>query len=93
MLELYVPTGLSETEEKDVAPRIDTLDGKVIGLLDNGKWNSNKLLREVEKILTKNYNIVEVIKWKKPNFSAPANHDIRKEIAKKCDFVISAIGD
>jgi hypothetical protein len=93
MLELYVPTGLVKTEEKFLAPRLDTLDGKVLGLLDNGKWNSNKLLTEVANILTANYKIADVIKWKKPNFSAPASRDMREEIAKKCDFVVSAIGD
>jgi len=93
MLEVYIPTGLAETKLKYPAPRLDSLDGKVLGLLDNGKWNSNKLLHEVQDILVKNYNIKEVIKWKKPNFSAPASRDMREEIAKQCDFVVSAIGD
>ncbi|MBP1931002.1 hypothetical protein J2Z37_000999 [Ammoniphilus resinae] len=93
MFEVYIPTGLAETKLKFPSPRLDTLDGKVLGLLDNGKWNSKKLLNEVQDILIKNYNIKDVIKWKKPNFSAPANRDMREEIAKKCDFVVSAIGD
>lgn len=93
MIEVYVPTGSMKTEQKFLAPRLDSLDGKVMGLLDNGKWNSNKLLTEVANILTANYNIKDVMKWKKPNFSAPASRDMREEIASKCHFVVSAIGD
>ncbi|GAX90126.1 hypothetical protein EFBL_1752 [Effusibacillus lacus] len=93
MIEIYIPTGVVETELKQLSPRLDTLDGKVMGLLDNGKWNANKLLSEVQTILKEQFDIKEVIKWKKPNFSAPANRDMREEIARKCDFVVSAIGD
>lgn len=93
MIEIYVPTGVVETDIKHISPRLDSLHGKVMGLLDNGKWNANKLLTEVSAILQEQFHIKEVIKWKKPNFSAPASHDMREEIAQKCHFVVSAIGD
>jgi hypothetical protein len=46
MIELYVPTGVTPTSKRQLSPRLETLDGKVMGILNNGKWNAGQLLTE-----------------------------------------------
>lgn len=48
MIRVYVPTGEDASAERSLAPGLPTLRGRVIGILDNGKWNANKLLRAIE---------------------------------------------
>jgi len=93
MIELYVPTGVTPTSKRQLSPRLETLDGKVMGILNNGKWNAGQLLTGIQTLLTNSYDIREVIRWKKESYSSPAERDMRDEIAQKCDFVITAIGD
>jgi len=93
MIEVYKPTGTLAMESIRLSTRLDTLDGKVLGIVNNGKWNSKDLLVEIESILTKIFNVSEVLWWKKESYSSPSPQDLREEIAKKCDAVLTAIGD
>jgi hypothetical protein len=45
----------------ELAPRLDSLDGKRIGLYANLKLNSAELLREVEAELRARYDIVGIV--------------------------------
>jgi hypothetical protein len=46
-LPLYDPRGVVEASPLTAAPRVKALKGLRLGLLDNTKWNANKLLRGV----------------------------------------------
>ncbi|MEX2241804.1 MAG: UGSC family (seleno)protein, partial [Burkholderiales bacterium] len=47
MIQVYDPRGVVGAEKKATAARIKALDGLRLGILDNTKWNANKLLREL----------------------------------------------
>ena len=42
----FDPRGVVETEPLAPAPRVAGLDGRRLGVLDNTKWNANRLLRK-----------------------------------------------
>ncbi len=44
------------------APRLDTLDGKVIGLYGNEKLNAEKLLDMVKEVLLKRHSIKDFVR-------------------------------
>ncbi len=92
-MRLYSPIAEGTVARRALAPRPRTLDGKVLGVLDNGKWNAGKLLSLVVEVLGKDHRFTEVIRVKKPAFSAPAPPDLLNELAKRCDVVVTAIGD
>jgi hypothetical protein len=43
---VYDPRGQVDAERIAPAPRAATLDGLRLGILDNTKWNANRLLRK-----------------------------------------------
>ena len=77
----------------DLAKRVPTLDGLVLGLLDNNKWNAQKLLRQLEVELRARYSLKEVIYLRKPYFSRPAFPAMIEQLATGADVVVTALAD
>ena len=75
------------------APRPDSLDGKVISLLDISKAKGDHLLDRVEELIRERAKPKAVIRKKKPTFARPAPEDLRAEILKTSDAVIEALAD
>ena len=76
-----------------LAPRLDTLDGKVVGLLANGKRNGDQLLEQVAAALAEQFSLKDVRRWAKPNVTRPAPEPIFLDMVEQVDLVITAIGD
>jgi hypothetical protein len=72
--------------------RLQTLQGRTIGLLDNGKIRVYELLNYIEDLLRTQYGVRNVIRLKKPDASRPAPSEVIADM-KQCDAVISAVGD
>jgi hypothetical protein len=75
-----------------MAAPLESLEGRTIGLLDNGKFNVTPFLDCVEEALRSEYGVREVVRRRKANQNAPAPASLIAEMAA-CDAVISAVGD
>ena len=75
------------------APRLPSLAGKTITLLDIYKAKGNHLLYRVEELLRERAHPKEILRRKKPTFARPAPEDLRQEILKQSDAVIEALAD
>ena len=75
------------------APRLETIHGKVGGFLGNRKANASLLLRGVQELLDKDFELREGITTDKYVYSRPAADDIIDDLASRCDFVVTAIAD
>jgi hypothetical protein len=73
-----------------LAPRLDTLRGKVVGVLDNQKENAGAVLHAVVEGLQRRGEL-ERVRWLAKNFPAEPAHNI-DEIAAECDAVINGVG-
>ena len=77
----------------DGAPRLASLAGTRLGLIDDSKRNADVLLEELAEVLRTRYEIAEV-KWhRKPSASRPTDPAALKELTEQVDSVIIAIGD
>lgn len=91
--EVLDPTAEEERREVVMAPRWETLEGKRLGLLINGKNNSDKLLEELAALLGQSYRLGAVKAWRKPSAYRVAPRALLDEIAAQCDAVVTGIGD
>ena len=74
------------------APRLDTLQGKTIGFISNGKEGTKRFFTHLDQMLRHDYGVAQVVSRTKSNYSAPADAPIVAEM-KGWDAAISGIGD
>ena len=90
---VYDPRGVVEAEAMSTAARVKRIDGLRLALLDNTKWNANKLLRGVREQLAAKHSFGAVNYYRKESFSLNAKPELISEIVANNDIVITAIGD
>jgi hypothetical protein len=86
------PTVETALAKAGATPRLMSLAGRTIGLLDNGKLNVRPLLDHMERLLRSQYGVHDVVRLRKPDFSRPAPAPVLAAM-QGCDAVISAVGD
>ena len=89
----FDPRGVVETEPLALAPRASRLDGLRLGVLDNTKWNANRLLRKTVGKLQEEFSFSVVNHYRKESFSKDADAALIGVIAANNDIVLTAIGD
>ena len=88
---VYEPVAEESKNQDALAPRPATLDGKVIGLLDNTKDLVDVLLGEVKILLQKEFPGAEFRHFRKESVSGAAP-ELLEQVAT-CDAVVTAVGD
>ncbi len=86
------PTPGSGSAAGRLAPRLDTLAGKTVGFISNGKKGTKGFFGHLERLLREEHGVAEVVYRTKSNYSAPADPHIADEI-RRWDAMISGIGD
>ncbi len=92
-LPVYDPRGVVEAEAVAIAARVASLDGLRLGVLDNTKWNGNRLLRGITERLSAAHELAAVNQYAKESFSKNALPELVDQIAAENDIVLTAIGD
>lgn len=94
---MYDPVADSEsTETKPIAPRVESLAGKRIGLFDNGKPAAEPLLAVVEELLREEYPDATIDHYAVDHLNRIKNEEELDSIeawAETIDVCIGAIGD
>jgi hypothetical protein len=84
------PTGEPDAPPKQLAPRLQSLRGARIALLDNGKEFSDDVINAIGTVLKHELGVKEIRVWDKefPAKGAP----FIAELARSCDAVITGVG-
>jgi|SRR5947207_215703 len=90
---VFDPRGRVETEPLALSPRVARLQGLRLGVLDNTKWNANRLLRKTTARLDQEFSFAAVNYYRKESFSKEADPALIAAIAADNDIVLTAIGD
>jgi hypothetical protein len=93
MKTVYDPRGVVGTDTRARSARVASLDGLRLGVLDNTKWNANKLLRQVRDDLQSAHQFKAVNYYRKESFSRFADPKLIEQIRAENDIVLTAIGD
>lgn len=86
---VYVPTGEVDTESRKLAPRLKTIRGARIGILDNCKEFADVVLRGVADVLQREHGAT-VRFWRKSYLGVPSPY--AQAMAADCDAVINGVG-
>jgi len=73
--------------------RPNDLKGKRLGLMENSKDNSDKLLYELGEILKQKYDLAEVKYFSKHHASVPAKPEVIQDVLNEVDILITGVGD
>jgi hypothetical protein len=90
---MFDPRGIVESSDAPIAARVPMLDGLRLGILDNSKWNANKILRGAASALGESIRFAAVNYYVKHSFSKDAAPELIQQIAAENDIVLTAIGD
>jgi hypothetical protein len=93
MITVYDPRGVVDAQARQIAPRARAIQGLRLGVLDNTKWNANKLLRALRAELEASHGLKPSGYYRKESFSRFAEPRLLDEIRANSDLVVTAIGD
>lgn len=88
---LLDPTSELVTAQRQLLPRLDSLAGKTIGLLDISKPRGKEFLDAVETALIELG--ARVKRYTKPTFTRVAPLELNQRISMECDAVIEGLAD
>ncbi len=89
---VLVPTAQPGGKEIPIAPRVNDLNGKVVGLLWNGKPNGDILLLGIKELLAQKFHLAGT-DWQEGRRGGIDDTPIFEELASHADVVINAIAD
>lgn len=82
----------AEGEALRPAPALASLEGAVIGMIDNAKIGTERFFDHVAEILSKEHGVREFIRRRKPDATRPVSPEMLAEMSG-ADAILSAIGD
>ncbi len=91
-LKVLDPRVNAEGEALRPAPALATLEGTVVGMIDNAKIGTERFYDFLAEILQSRYGVRELIRRRKPDASRPVPKEMLAEMSG-ADAVVSAIGD
>ena len=86
------PRQAAEGEALRMAPALPSLEGAVVGMIDNAKIGNARFYDYLETMLRERYRVREVIRRRKPDSSRPAPPELLGELSA-ADAIVSGIGD
>jgi hypothetical protein len=91
-LRVLDPRLSAEGEAARLAAPLASLDGALVGLLDNAKIGTARFYDYLETMLRERYRVREVIRRRKPDSSRPVPPELLGELSA-ADAIVSGIGD
>jgi hypothetical protein len=76
-----------------LAPRVPSLAGLTVGLLENTKHNAAYLLERLGEALVRDHGVSSVVRGTKKAFGRPVPEGVLRDFAERCDVMIIGVGD
>lgn len=86
------PAQESTVAEEKMADRLTSLDHRVLGVINNGKRNSDIFLQHLLGLIQQRHDLKDVIWIDKKNASLPMTN-VTLEQLQSCHAVIAGVGD
>ncbi|MEC9308018.1 MAG: hypothetical protein VX966_00715 [Chloroflexota bacterium] len=91
-LRVFNPTAEDQVGTDDLANRLSTFDGKILGLLNNTKDRTDVILNQIEEQLTDQFPNVNIRHYRKQSVSG-MTPNVKEQLIAEVDALITATGD
>ena len=91
-LKFLDPRGSVNPKDRPLVPGLETLEDKVIGIIDNGQANSTDMFKELAGLLRERFHTREVLFKTKPTHMQGAPKPMMDEVWSRCDAVVTGLG-
>lgn len=91
-IKVYDPTAASSVQGTNLAPRLPDLNGRVAGILDNGKANAGVLMKAIVQQLREEHGVRDAVIRTKP-VAGPASPETVRVLKEQTDFVLVGSAD
>jgi len=87
------PAAEEVAEQHQLAPRLPSLRGKTVGLIDNHKKNADVYLEALGRLLQERYGVARLVPYRKDSQSLPTPDAVLDHLAATCDALIHGVAD
>jgi hypothetical protein len=87
------PAAETAVKKDKLAPRLASLQGSTVGLIDNHKRNADIYLDELARRLKREYGVAEIMTYRKASQSVPTPQNVMDDLCARCDAIIHAVAD
>jgi len=92
-IELLSPAAAAAGNMVPLAKGVASLDGLVIGLMNNSKAGSRPFLDRVAELLQRDHGVSRIVRYDKAAAALPAPDDMLEAAARESDVVVNGIAD
>ena len=92
-LRLVDPAAEIKHAAEAIAPRLASLKGKRVALIDNTKHNADQFLNAVRALLEQKHGVAGFEYFKKFSASVPTPPDIVERLTSSCDALVHGVAD
>jgi hypothetical protein len=92
-LRLVDPAAEIEARREALAPRLETVEGARIALIDNTKHNADRFLAATRALLEKKYGVAGFEYFRKFSASVPTPPDVVERLTQSCDALVHGVAD
>jgi hypothetical protein len=92
-IEVLSPAAAVSANAVPLAKPVATLEGRVVGLLNNSKSGSRPFLDRVEELLRREHGVSKIIRYDKKAAALPIPDEMLAAATAECDVVINGIAD
>jgi hypothetical protein len=92
-MRLYDPTSSGPERSLKRAPALASLEGRTLGILENGKLNAEEMLTTLGRLFEQRSGCTVRRIYSKTNASAPAPRETLVTAAGEVDFLLTGLGD
>jgi hypothetical protein len=92
-IEVLSPAATAAGTTVPLAARVPTLEGRVVGLLDNSKSGTRPFLDRVEELLAREHGVCRTIRYDKKAAALPIPDEMLEAAVRECDVVVNGIAD
>jgi hypothetical protein len=87
------PAAEDVTERLALAPRLQSLEGARVALIDNSKHNADRFLDTLATLLARDHGVAKIERYRKASASVPMPPEVLSRLLEASDAAVHGVAD